>query len=105
MMDDVEPASLRFAAAARALTQAARLRGFDAPTFRSPPGRTDVDRTIRRRGDAVTVSVRVRNRPWSAVLSDMIEGIVVVNGLSGVPADRARAALWDAVDETGHRAA
>jgi hypothetical protein len=105
MMDDVEPTSLRFAAAARSVTQAARLRGLDAPTFRSPPGRSDVDRTIRRRGDAVTVSIRVRGRPWSAVLSDMVEAIVVVNGLAGVPADRTRSALWEAVDEVASRAA
>ena len=31
----------------------------------------------------------------------MIEGIVVANGLTGAKADRARAALWLAVDDPG----
>ena len=91
--------SLRFATAARSLGQAARLRGLIVPAFRSPPGVAEVQRTIRRRRGIPTVAVRLRERPWSAVLADMIEGIVVANGLSGALADRARAALWLAVDE------
>ena len=91
--------SLRFATAARSLGQAARLRGLIVPAFRSPPGIAEVQRTIRRRSGIPTVAVRLRERPWSAVLADMIEGIVVANGLSGARADRARAALWLAVDE------
>jgi hypothetical protein len=51
------------------------------------------------------VAVLLKGRPWSAVVSDMIEGIVVANGLSGVKADRARAALWLAVDDSGELAA
>jgi hypothetical protein len=105
MMIPVEPASLRFAAAARTIAQTARVHGLEAPTFRSPPGRDDVHRTIRRRGGGVTVSVRVRGRPWSAVLSDMIEGVLVINGLAGVPADRVRASLWQAVDDVATQAA
>lgn len=45
------------------------------------------------------VAVRVRGRPWVAVLADMIEGVVVVNGLVGMAADELRAALWDAAGE------
>ena len=33
-----------------------------------------VDRTLRRRGGGAVVSVRLRGRPWPAVLADMIEG-------------------------------
>lgn len=101
----MEPASLRFAAAARTLSQAATVQGLAAPTFRSPPGRADVHRTVRHRGGRATVSIRVRGRPWAAVLADMIEGIVFVNGLAGVPADRVRASLWQAVDEVAQQAA
>ena len=94
----MEATSLRFATAARALGQAARPRDLVVPSFRSPPG-LDVQRTIRRRAGVPTVAVRLRGRPWSAVLADMIEGIVVANGLTGTRADRARAALWLAVDD------
>lgn len=75
------------------------------PGFRSPPGITEVHRTIRRRAGVPTVAVRLKGRPWSAVVSDMIEGVVVANGLSGAKADRARAALWLAVDDSGELAA
>ena len=51
------------------------------------------------------MAVLLKGRPWSAVVSDMIEGIVVANGLSGVKADRARASLWLAIDDSGELAA
>ncbi|MGZ0218477.1 MAG: hypothetical protein ACKVIY_05600 [Acidimicrobiales bacterium] len=101
----MEATSLRFAAAARSLGQAARLRSLVVPGFRSPPGVAGLHRTIRRRGGVPSVAVLLKGRPWSAVVSDMIEGIVVANGLSGVKADRARAALWLAVDDSGELAA
>ncbi|RMH85155.1 MAG: hypothetical protein D6683_01335 [Actinomyces sp.] len=88
--------SLAFARAARALGRAARLRGLRVPVFRSPPG-LDVTRTIRRRRGTVTIAVRRRGRPVSAVVADMIEGVVVANELTGVAADRVRSALWEAV--------
>lgn len=101
----VEATSLRFAAAARSLGYAARLRSLVVPGFRSPPGLEGVHRTIRRRSGVPTVAVALKGRPWSAVVSDMIEGVVVANGLSGAKADRARAALWLAVDDSGELAA
>lgn len=94
----MQATSLRFAAAARTLGQAARLRGLVVPCFRSPPSLDGVHRTIRCRGGVPTIAVRLRGRPWAAVVSDMIEGVVVGNGLSGSRADRIRAALWLAVD-------
>ena len=51
------------------------------------------------------MAVRLKGRPWSAVVSDMIEGVVVANGLTGAKADRARTALWLAVDDSGELAA
>ncbi len=44
------------------------------------------------------MAIALRERPWAAVLADMIEGVVVGNGLSGVKADQVRRALWLAVD-------
>jgi len=40
------------------------------------------------------VSVRLRGRPWIAVLADMIEGVVVTNGLTAPRSDRLRGELW-----------
>lgn len=46
----------------------------------------------------------IRDRPWAAVLADMIEGTLVANDLTGAQADKVRLALWLAVD-TPHIAA
>ena len=83
-----------FASAARALTREARRRGLVGPSFRCPPRLVGVDRSIRRRGDGAIVSVRLRGRPWVAVLADMIEGVVAANRLVAPEADRLRADLW-----------
>lgn len=40
------------------------------------------------------MSVRLRGRPWPAVLADMIEGVVAANRLVAPEADRLRADLW-----------
>lgn len=93
----MESTSVRFAGAARDLGRSARLCGLTPPSFTSPPRRNDVSRTIRRRSNGVTVSVALRGRPWPAVLSDMIEGILLANGATGIEADKIRAALWLAV--------
>lgn len=83
-----------FASAARTLTSEARRHGLVGPSFRCPPRLVGVDRTIRRRPDGATVSVRVRGRPWPAVLADMIEGVVVTNQLTPPRSDRLRTELW-----------
>jgi hypothetical protein len=93
----MESTTLRFADAARALGGAARERGLHVPAFRSPPRIDGAHRTLRRRGEATTIAVRVRQRPWAAVLADMVEGVIVANRLSGLAADAARCALWNAV--------
>ena len=95
--------SLEFAGAVKVLGATARSMGLEAPGFRSPPRLVGVDRSVRRRrstsGEAApaVVSIRVRDRPWPAVLADMVEGVVVANGLHAPDADRARAALWESV--------
>lgn len=94
----MQPTSLRFAAASRALAQTARSMRLVAPTFRSPPRRSAV-RTIRR-GSAGTaiVSVAIHDRPWGAVIADMVEGVVVANALTGADADAWREAGWRAIE-------
>ena len=91
----MEATSLRFAAAARALGHAARRRGLVVPGFRSPPRLPEVDRSLRRRPDGhAMIAIRLRGRPWMAVISDMVEGVVAANALTGAEADGARRALW-----------
>jgi hypothetical protein len=91
--------TLRFATAARDLAHVARANRLVVPGFRSPPRLTGADRTLRRRRGGATVAVRVRGRPWMAVLADMIEGVVAVNHLVGPEADRVRRQLWAAAGE------
>ena len=94
----VESPSLRFAAAVRALGLEARRCGLCMPAFRSPPRLDGVARSVRRGADGnATIAVVVRNRPWPAVLHDMVDGILVANHLHGADADTARARLWAAV--------
>jgi hypothetical protein len=105
MMVAMEATSLRFAAAARVLGQTARRRGLDVPSFRSPPRLQGADRSLRRHASgSTTVSVRLKGRPWSAVVADMIDGVVAANQLTGNGADRARTALWAAVESDAMRA-
>jgi hypothetical protein len=90
--------TLDFASAARTLTREARRRGLVGPSYRSPPRLVGVDRSIRRRPDGAVVAVRLRGRPRSAVLADMIEGVVVTNQLRSPEADRVRTDLWAIMD-------
>lgn len=96
-MSSARPAAastVDFAGAARTLTRAARAMGLVGPSYRCPPRLVGVDRTIRRRPEGAIVAVRLRGRPWAAVLADMIEGVVVTNALQPPRADRVRADLW-----------
>lgn len=92
-----EPRSLRFAATARALGDAARAQGLTAPAFRSPPRVPGQTRTIRRHANgSATVAVVVRERPWNAVVADMIDGFVVVNDAQAPEA--VKDLLWGALE-------
>ncbi|HUQ39044.1 MAG TPA: hypothetical protein VM030_02735, partial [Acidimicrobiales bacterium] len=81
----VEPfAAPHFAAVARALAAEARRHGLVPPGFRSPPRLPGARRTIRRyRDGAAVISVQLRDRPAAEVLADMVDGVVVANGLEG----------------------
>ena len=98
-----DASALEFAAAARTLTREARRRGLVGPSFRCPPRLVGVDRTVRWRRDGAIISVRLRGRPWPAVLADMIEGVVVANRLTPPASDRLRAELWSVAGESSPR--
>ena len=93
-----------FTEAARVLAQHSAEMGLVVPGFRSPPRTVGVNRTLRRssvaQGDASgeiaggVVAVRIADRPFTAVIGDMIEGVIVLNRMSPTDADRARTHLW-----------
>lgn len=92
--------SLEFAELARRLSAAARNEGIVAPLFRSPPRSPGLDRSLRRGADgSVTVSVRLKRRPASAVAGDMIDGILAANRLERGTAGRQRDRLWQVAEE------
>lgn len=74
---------LRFAVAAKAISDEARAAGLLVPGFRSPPRLSGVDRSLRRRpGATPAVAVRVNGRPMETVVADMVEGVLVANGIT-----------------------
>lgn len=88
-----------FTAAARVLAMRVSDFGLSVPGFRSPPRIVGVDRTVRRGRDGVggVVAVRIADRPFTAVIGDMIEGVIVINRLDPPEADRIRTLLWRAM--------
>ena len=88
----------QFAGAVRVLASQAHRHGLKPPGFRSPPRIVGVDRSLRRINNGVVVSVLLRGRPFVAVLSDMIEGVVAANRLAGREAEIARTVLWQSVE-------
>lgn len=100
----MEATSLRFAAAARTLGDLARRQGLIAPGFRSPPRTVGLDRAIKRLpSGGVVVAIRLKDRPWVAVLADMIDGVLVANDLRGVEAAALRTELWRLVESDAVR--
>jgi hypothetical protein len=97
---DVAP-PIRFAEVARRIGAAARAAGLVAPAFRTPPRRSGVARTIRRLPGGPVIAVRLRSRPPADVVADMVEGVVVANGLTGDAAGRIRATLLQSLGEGG----
>lgn len=91
--------AVRFTALARLLAGEARRHGLVAPGFRSPPRLPGARRTIRRYPDGgAVIAVSWRGRPSDEVVDDMVEGVVVANGLSGTAATGWRLALRHLVD-------
>ena len=99
-MSGMRPAGTStFTAAARVLAMRVSDLGLAVPGFRSPPRIVGVDRTVRRGrdGSGGVVAVRIADRPFTAVIGDMIEGVVVINRLDPPEADRIRTLLWRAM--------
>ena len=92
---NVMPTSL-FTEAARVLARHAAEMGLDVPGFRTPPRTVGMNRTLRRSpdGSGGVVAVRLADRPFTAVIGDMIEGVIVLNRLTVADADRVRTHLW-----------
>ena len=97
--------SLGFSAAARVAAAEARRLGLQVPSFRSPPGLPGCVRTIRRQGAGAVVAVAVRGRSMQDVIADLIEGVVVANGLTSAAATRCRFRLTTALDAAQRSAA
>jgi len=86
-----------FSDVARRLGAAARAAGLVAPAFRSPPRTASMYRTIRRLPGGPVVAVRMKGRPFDAVVVDMVDGVLAANRLEGPSAIRVRTALLRAV--------
>src|SRR3954452_17196927 len=99
MLDLMPASTMQFAEAARLLADRCRVRGLVVPGFRSPPPHPTASRTIRKRPDgSAIVAVRVRGRALAAVVADMVDGVTVVNGLTGAERERVRAELLAEVE-------
>jgi len=92
--------ALRFADTARRLGAAAHEAGLSVPAFRSPPRVPDAARTIRRYPAGAVVSVRLRGRPFTEVVADMVDGVLAANQVSGADAPRVRSRLVASLDES-----
>ncbi|MEG3596325.1 MAG: hypothetical protein VX360_04670 [Actinomycetota bacterium] len=93
--------SVRFAIVAKSITQVAAGCGLVVPGFKTPPRSGDLDRTVRRQSCGSIVAVRIKDRPFEAVIADMIEGVVLCNDMSIEKAGKLRNLLWDAAMQTG----
>lgn len=88
--------AVEFSETVRQVVTLARRQGLRPPVYRSPPRLDGVDRSIRRRPNGnVVVAVRRAGRPLAAIQSDVIDGVVAANGLTGGAADRFRHAAWE----------
>jgi hypothetical protein len=92
--------SLRFTTTARAVAAEARRLRLRVPSFRSPPKLRGAARTIRRRADDATIAVVIRGRSEADIAADVIEGVIVANGLKGDAAVRCRRRLAASVEAT-----
>ena len=77
-----EGSTFEFCRVARLLADESRRLGLVAPAFRCPPRSEGIDRTIRRyAGGQAVVAVRLRERPLSTVVQDMVDGVLVTNNV------------------------
>lgn len=84
----------RFWELARRVVAEAQRHGLVVPGFRSPPRLPGAVRTVRRFPGGAMVAVVWRGRLPAAVVADMVDGVVLVNGLAGGAAAECRSLLW-----------
>ncbi len=72
--------ALRFADAAKRLGAVARAAGLKVPAFRAPPRVAGVPCHVEEYEGGAVVSVALRDRDFCDVATDMVEGVLVVNG-------------------------
>lgn len=102
----VNCSALAFGELSRLVAAECRRHGLVAPSFRSPPRRRDAARTVRRYPNGQwLVSVKCRGRPAADVVTDMVDGVLVANGLEGDAAAGWRLALRSACLDEHSRAA
>ena len=86
--------ALVFGEMSRLVAAESRRLGLVAPSFRSPPRLGGASRTVRRYPSGQSlVSVRCRGRSVAEVVSDMVEGVLVVSSLEGPAAEGLRLVL------------
>ena len=74
--------------------------GLVVPTFRAPPRIPGVDRTLRRSRGEPIVAVRIRGRPFADVVADIVEGVLVANGVTRRADPPIRRRLLSAVERS-----
>jgi len=89
--------AMRFADVARRLGAATHDAGLAVPAFRCPPRVPGADRTIRRYPGGAVVSVKLRDRPFADVVTDMVDGVIAANRVPEADAHRLRGMLNDAL--------
>lgn len=87
-----------FLSSVRVVSDVAAGLTLDVPVFRSPPRSRSLDRSIRRGSRSIVISVRRRDRPMEAVRADLIEGVIVANGLDPIVASEFRRCAWSALN-------
>lgn len=96
---------MMFSALVRVVAQEARAMGLLVPGFRSPPRLAGAVRTIRSGVGTPMIAVRLRGRPFADVAADVVEGVLVANGIPPGPDMRIRRRLLKAIEAVTPRAA
>lgn len=92
-----ESYSVNFVSVVRTLGRIANQREFISPSFRCPPPSAKFQRSMRNLGEGeITISIVIRERPWLAVLADIVEGFVIANK-SLERESELRNLLWDSI--------
>jgi len=105
MIVGMETDPMMFSALVRVVGQEARAMGLVVPGFRSPPRLAGAVRTIRNGAGAPIIAVRLRGRAFADVAADVVEGVLVANGVPPGTDLRIRRRLLTAIEPVTPRAA